>query len=219
MMKNYHISLILISFLILVSAGCSSTTKLSQSWKDPDYSQRDYKKIAVVAIVENTAQRRQAEQDMVKAFKYYKIEAISSIPFFKPDDTLLPDNELIKKFTDQGCDGILTVKLFDVKTTQYINSYNSGPTVYGGFGGYYGYGMGMGMGVSVPLNGGGGVSESVNILLESRFYDLKTNKLIWGGITSTVDPNSLAEMTSSYARTITQEMIFDKVFYKGKKKK
>jgi hypothetical protein len=217
-MNNSNLLFVLI--LLLTTVACSSTTKLSHSWKDPDYAQRDYKKIAVVAIVENTVQRRQAEQDMVKAFKYYKIDAISSIPFFKPDDTLLPDNELIKKFTDQGCDGILTVKLFDVKTTKYINSYNSGPTVYGGFGGYYGYGMGMGMSVSVPLNGGGsGVSESVNILLESRFYDLESNKLIWGGITSTVDPNSLAEMTSSYARTITQEMIFDKVFFKGKKKK
>jgi hypothetical protein len=213
MIKKMKTLLPLIIALLLFQA-CGTTTKVTNSWKDPDYNSKAYKKVAVVAISKENIQRKQAELSMVEGLKYYKINAIISYDFFSISDTSLSQEAIQKKFTDQGCDAILTVMLVDVQKSKSYVTYNDGPTYYGGFGGYYGYGYGMAW--SYPTRTTTYEVENTNIVLESRFYDLGDSKLVWGAITTTTDPNDFKNLVDSYARAVSQELIREKVLHKEK---
>jgi hypothetical protein len=213
MIKPLKYILPLFVALVLMQA-CGTTTKVTNSWKDPDYQPKAYDKIAVVAISKENIQRKQAELSMIEGLKYYKINAIVSYDFFNISDTALSEEAITKKFTDQGCDGILTVMLLDVKKSKSYVTYSNGPTFYGGFGGYYGYGYGMAW--NYPSSTSTYEVENTNILLESRFFDLENLGMVWGAITSTADPSDFKNLVDSYARSVSQELIRDKVLLKKK---
>lgn len=213
-MYKFRSLLPIAAILILISA-CSSSSKMTNSWKEPSYETRYFEKVATVALSENSIHRNIAELEMVKALGTIGVKGTSSAAFIQPEDTLLPDAELIKKFTDQGCDGILTVRVFKVENEKSIvTNYQSSPSMHMGFGGYYGWGMGYTY--SFPSSSTSYVQETTNIFLETNFYDVSNQKLIWGGISRTTDPKSIEEIAKSYSSLVVQEMRYDKVFLKSK---
>jgi hypothetical protein len=76
------------------------------------------------------------------------------------------------------------------------------------WGGYYGYGMSLSFstGSSEPT-----VSEKTTVYVETLVYSLKQNKLVWGGRSKTVDPDTLTELIQTLSKAKVRELKREKL--------
>jgi len=190
-MKKFFIILI-VFFLV----SCSST-RMQSSWKAPGatYTKEQFKKVMVVALFKDETSRRIAED---------KIAAKN--PTFRASYMVLGKNQqnmdeatfkaIVAK---EGYDAVLTLHLVDVQSsTSYV------PGTYQG--GYYGwYGMNYG-----GFYQQGYYTENKNYIVETNVFSVSQNKLLWSGITSTLNPTDLN-------RTIDE--IWDAVISRMKREK
>jgi hypothetical protein len=105
-----------------------------------------------------------------------------------------------------GIEGIILMRLTDIeKSTSYV----SGNMYYGGwgfgrgfYGGYGGWGYG-GMGFGMP----GYYQEDKTYYVQTNFYDVQSNQLLWSGTTSTIYPTKLDKTLDSIIFAIKKELI------------
>ena len=190
-MKKFFIILI-VFFLV----SCSST-RMQSSWKAPGatYTKEQFKKVMVVAHFNDETSRRIAED---------KIAAKN--PTFRASYMVLGKNQqnmdeatfkaIVAK---EAYDAVLTLHLVDVQSsTSYV------PGTYQG--GYYGwYGMNYG-----GFYQQGYYTENKNYIVETNVFSVSQDKLLWSGITSTLNPTDLN-------RTIDE--IWDAVISRMKREK
>jgi hypothetical protein len=102
-------------------------------------------------------------------------------------------DEAIKK---SECDAVMTVALLDVKTEQH---YTPGtvyyPVNYGFYGSYYGYYNFYYPQVYSP----GYYTEEKVYYIESNFYDVASDKLIWSVQSETYEPSGLKSWFQGYS--------------------
>ncbi|ABG60308.1 hypothetical protein [Cytophaga hutchinsonii] len=166
--------LVLASIALFLFTGCTSTT-MQSSWKAPGatYNKEQFKKVMVVALFKDETSRRIAE-DKIAA----KNDAFhASYMTLGPDQQNMDEAAFTAFVKKEGYDGVLTLHLIDVeKSTSYV------PGTYQG--GYYGwYGMNYG-GFYSP----GYYTEDNNYIIETNVFSVSQNKLLWSGVTSTLNP-------------------------------
>jgi hypothetical protein len=159
---------------LLFLAACTSTT-MQSSWKAPGatYTKEEFKKVMVVALFKDETTRRIAE-DKIAA----KNPAFRASYMVLGKDQQNMDEASFKAFVArEGYDGVLTVHLIDVQTTtSYV------PGTYQG--GYYGwYGMNYG-----GFYQQGYYTEDKNYIVETNVFSVAQDKLLWSGITTTLNP-------------------------------
>jgi hypothetical protein len=193
-MKN----LILLMLPILLMLGCTPATTLKSSWRDPDTQVKmgQFTKVLVVAFVKNESSRRIVEDDLVKLLK---AKGIASYQYLG-QNSKLTETELAAKIQEDSFDGALVMRLIDKeKETEYVPGTGTYPSYYRGFGSYYGSAYG---GYYDP----GYYKENKIYSVETNLYSLKENKLIWSGVTNTVNPTDLDKTIEQIAKVLTEEM-------------
>ncbi len=193
-MKNFV--LFLMSCWVL--AGCTPSTTLKSSWRDPDTQVKmgQFSKVLVVAFVKNESSRRIVEDDLAKLLKSKGIPSYQ----YLGQNSKLTETELAAKIQEDSFDGAIVMRLIDTeKETEYVPGTGTYPSYYGGFGSYYGRAYG---GYYDP----GYYKENKIYSVETNLYSLKTNKLIWSGVTNTVNPTDIDKTIGDIAKVITEEM-------------
>lgn len=200
-MKN---KLFLAALAIGLFAACSPSTQITKVWTDPSVnaaSVKPFKKVLVIAQLKDDSSRRIAEDKIVASSP--KGNFVASYSYFKESqqDQKLVVDDLLK----DGIDGIILMRLTDVeKSTDYVQ----GNTYYGGWGyggGYYGgYGWGYGGGglYSTP----GYYEENKTYYVETNIYDVQSNKLLWSGTTSTLNPTKINETLDEIIAAVKTEL-------------
>ena len=128
---------------------------------------------------------------------------IASYNYLKSDqkDQKLVVSDLLK----DGIEGIVLMRLTDIsKTTDYVQ----GTSYYGGWGyghGYYGGYGGWGYGGSYYATPGY-YEENKTYYVETSIYDVKSNKLLWSGTTSTLNPSKANEALDDIILAIKTEL-------------
>jgi hypothetical protein len=180
--------------LIGLMFACSPSTQLTRSWQDPsltDGSFKPFTKILVIARMKDDASSRTAEDKIVAQFKpgvavpEYSYLGITDTVQAKVDARLLKD----------GFDGLVVMKLTDVEKSL---DYQPG-TAYGGFYGRGFYGGGF-------YGTGPTISEDKTFMVQTNVYSLKTQKLLWSGTTSTLNPTSLDQSLDDIITAIKTNM-------------
>ena len=179
------IKVILATAVIALLTACAPSTKLVKTWSDPSLNgdTKPFKKVLVIAQLKDDSSRRIAEDKIVATSPNGNF--IASYSYLKPgqDDQKLVVDDLLK----EGIEGIILMRLTDIeKTTDYVQ----GTSYYGGWGyghGYYGgYGWGYGGGYyGTP----GYYEQNKTYYVETNIFDVKSNKLLWSGTTSTLNPS------------------------------
>lgn len=117
-----------------------------------------------------------------------------------------------------GVDGIILMRLTDVeKSTDYVqgNTYYGGWGYGGGYyGGYGGWGYGGAM-YSTP----GYYEENKTYYVETNIYDVKSNKLLWSGTTSTLNPTKINEALDEIILAVKTELTNKGLIVKEETKK
>ncbi|HKH60557.1 MAG TPA: hypothetical protein VKA49_06985, partial [Flavitalea sp.] len=93
---------------------------------------------------------------------------------------------------------ILLMRLADIeKETSYVPGTTSG--YYGGYGRYYGYGAGY---YSTP----GYYQTDKNYFIETTIYSINPDKMLWTGVTKTVNPSKVNKTVNEIADVLISKM-------------
>ena len=186
-------------FLILTAEAQKQKTTIAKSWRDPETMIKvgQFQKILVVAFVKNPANRKVVEDDIVKQLKSKGIPSYAVLGEGVSD---LSDEALSEKIKNEGFDGAVVMQLIDPeKEMQYTPGTGTYPASYNSFYPYYG-------GASYKYKDPEYFSKHDLYVVETNIYSLKENKLIWSGITNSIDPKNIDKMVESIGKLITSEM-------------
>jgi hypothetical protein len=184
-------------FLIALLIGSCTTAHIEQSWRDPavtvDVSRLN--KVLVVAMMNNEANRRSTED---KLSSLLKGKGVPSYNYLTKDVTKDGEDRIREKVRDQGFDGVVIMRLADVeKDRTYVPGRY--PVYYGRFWGYY-------WNAWNAFYDPGYYKTTKTYTVETNVYSLKQDKLIWSGITSTVDPSGVDKLMKASANAVYKEM-------------
>jgi len=191
---------ILHSLLILIS--CSSSNKISNSWKNPEATQESakFQTVAVFAMVKNPDMRMDVEEALA-----VQMPNTIAVPSYKmiTKEELADINAVKKKLSERGMEGalVLSVRNVDQKTSYYSSGMY--PSAYYSFGGYYNYAW------NYMYDPYGYSSTNVYVDLEILIYSLKDDKLVWYGESTSVNPESIQQTISELAVSVKNQLVED----------
>jgi hypothetical protein len=93
-------------------------------------------------------------------------------------------------------DGAVIMRVVDRR--QEVNWIPGGP-VYGSMWGYWDYGWGL---AAAP----GYMQTDTIVSVETLVYTLKDDKLVWAGMSDTIDPSTLNSVVGEIAKAASKEM-------------
>ena len=198
------IKLLLSALGISLLIGCGPSTKIVKTWSDPSLNGatvKTYKKILVIAQLKDDSSRRIAEDKIVASSPNGNF--VASYNYMKPsqNDQKLVVSELLK----DGIEAIILMRLTDIeKSTDYV----PGTAYYGGWGygrGYYGGYGGWGYGGTMYASPGY-YEENKTYYVETNVYDVASNKLLWSGTTSTLNPSKANEALDEIILAVKTEL-------------
>lgn len=175
-------------------------------FKDPEFKGINFKKIMVVAMFSDLANRKTFEDEVVSAFDDEGYKAVSSLTIFSPTRDYT-NEEFATKLSDNQIEGVLILSLQDAYSTQsYVPENKQYNTKGQGtlLGDYYYYKSTT----KVETTGGYYVSKPV-VNFESALFATENSKLAWIA-TSTTKGNAFAKignLAASLGRNIIENLI------------
>lgn len=182
--------------LMLLSA-CSTLT--IRSWSDPAVSQRPIGKVMVVGIAQSATTCRMFENHFVEQLQQEGITAVSGHGLIQPTEKIT-EAQIEEALADGAFDSILITRLAGEQSqSQYVQTgYQSAfPSYYNHYHGYYAYS------VVSPV---GYVDTVTEYQLETNLFDVKSGKMIWGGIKSVDDASSKTSNIRKVVTTVIRDL-------------
>ena len=195
-MSNYNRWMLVVLLVIgITGASALGKTKLVQSWVDPSASSFQPSKVLAVAVIDNLQIRRIAEDAMVRNIK--RVKAIPSCTVLQKGEER--DVEIAKRKMREGSfDGALVLRLFSADhKVEYV-----APTVPAAYTTYWTYGY-----YAWPLTATPGYVKYDRIVqVETLFYSLKDDKLLWSAVLEISNPDDALKLIDGIAKVITKEL-------------
>jgi len=176
-----NVKLILAGMGVMALVGCS-TVKM-ESWSDPAISERPIGKVMVVGIAQSETTCRMFENHFVEQLQNLGITAVSGHALIQPSGRIT-EAQIEEALASGGFDSILITRLAGEQShSQYVQAgYESVlPSYYDDYHGYYAYSV---------INPVGYVDTYTEYQLETNLFDVKSGKMVWGGIKSVYDSSS-----------------------------
>jgi len=194
-MRRTSLAAVWLAACATLVSGCTASTKLLTTWKDPAASNVRFKRILVIAATKNDAMRRSMETQVARAVSAGEV----SYNLVPTDD--LDDVEKVKpKVEASGADGLLVVRIRSVDRDLKVIP---GGTGYGGFGyGAWGYWGAPGYTAYTATR----VEQDTKVVVETNVYSVADAKLIWTSRSSTTNPGDLEDLIESIASETRDEM-------------
>jgi hypothetical protein len=188
----------------LLLGGCQTTT-LQSAWFDPSFTGGPMHRVAVVAVGVNPANRRLTEDvfsDRLRALGVHGAPGWAVVPDAARD----APEPFTQALRASGAEGVLIIRLLGVDTRTQVNTMMVTTTVPVG-GPMWGSGWGT-TGVwattTVPVTS---VSQYNLVMVETSFYEVSTGRLIWSGITQTLNPSDFQRDVRGFADVIIGQLV------------
>jgi hypothetical protein len=173
-------------------AACASTS-LRDSWADPGFTGGPFRKVMVLGISDNPTTRRVFEDSFAAKLAATGVEAIRSYELL-PQTGMIPKEDFDAAARRSGADGLLVVHVNRVDTRMQVTNVSVPVTGAGFYGFYRGW-------ATVPQ-----VTQYNLATVETNLFDVKSDRLVWSGITETVNPTSVAAETPGFADVIIKAL-------------
>lgn len=203
MVRPFFAAVVCVSLLFV--ADFASSTKMKSFWKNPSASPSSMqcKKVLVIVAIKQETTRKVAEDKAVSVIKAGgTAEAVPSYTFIPENE--LDDKEAAKaRIAPMGFDGVIVVRYAGSKDSKKYDpeSSISGESpwmAYQDFWGYYGSGWGAVYNATT--------SNDLFVYIETMFYSLKDNQLVWAGISETKNPKNPAKVVAEIAEETTKNL-------------
>jgi hypothetical protein len=195
------VSLLLATALL---AGCQTTT-LQSAWFDPTFTGGPMHRITVVAAGLNVANRRMAEDIFSDRLRALGVHAAPGWAVVSDEarNAAEPFTEALRR---SGAEGVLVIRVLGVDTRTQVNTMmvTTAAPVWGGS--MWGSGWGttsMWMTTTVPVTQ---VSQDALVMVETSFYEVATGRLVWSGITQTLNPSDFQRDVGGFADVIIGQL-------------
>jgi recombinational DNA repair protein RecT len=203
MNKRYVLPIIITIFSSIFFTSCGPTTEIIGEWSEDEYKTGSIDKLLILGIVDQKKPllKRKFEDGLVDAFKGSGTDAVASMDYM-PYDEIIDSTSFEKYFNDLELDAVLVSRLVGVDKDRkvkagyaYVIPYNS---YYGFYGHYY---------ASVQYaNSSSYLSKNVVVVLETNLYETKDKKLIWSGISETIDPDKASDVIKSLGAVLADKL-------------
>ena len=184
--------------------SCSSTqTTIIGEWENDNYTKGSINDVLVLGIFnkDKPLLRRNFEDGITKAFKSDGINATPSMDHM-PYDVTVDSNAFEKYFKDLNVDAVVVSRLIAVDQKR---DYQSGYLYTIPFSYYYGFYSFYYAGIAYA-NSSGYLSQDVVVILETNIYETKDKKLIWSGISETMEPDKASDVINSFGETLVSTL-------------
>ncbi|HWH48917.1 MAG TPA: hypothetical protein VN664_14035 [Burkholderiales bacterium] len=177
--------------------GCA-TTKLTNSWKDPQYHGGPVKKIMVVGISSQASVRRIFEDTFAENLKANGVEAVPSHTQIVEDGQIAEDR--LREAVEQAhADSVLLTRMVERKTEIMITPAEPMLPTYGMMRhGYYGYYSGAWLGYYEPAT----VQHYDYIVAETTLFVADSQSPVWSGTTRTSESDDIRTATEGFAKPV-----------------
>jgi len=207
-------NLVIVLAFVPAFFSCKST-ELIGSWKKADVEAKSYENIGVVLLSPKVSNKAMIETEVASALREKGIKAKATFDIFPfaGKRELIEEMDLDKdKLRDYvrkrvnrfSFDGLLIISLLDEQQESRYNQGSSFSFAYPAYGyNYYGYYSDIYYSVYTP----GYYTTKSTYFVESNFYDVATENLIWTGQTKTKDPSSISKEAKIFAEMIVKEIL------------
>ena len=183
--------------LCLCLLSCASNTSIVQSWRDPEVSveQGSVKKMLIIALMRDEATRRRTEDELSAQFRG---KGVSSYNYLGPLPTEIEKASFVERLRADGIDAVMMMRLVDVTKEQtYVPGTST--AYYNNPYGFYGH--------AYPMYADPGyVRTDMSYRVESNFYSIEREKLVWSGVTSSMNPTDLTTTLTEIVTAIREKM-------------
>jgi hypothetical protein len=191
---------VLVGLTLFGALSACVTTRLVDRWRAPDFTGPPLHKVLVVGVQRDSGRRRVWEDAMVQAMRSEHIQAIPSYQRF-PDKAPSAE-ELAAAASQDTFDGVLATHFVSGGQRNYWMPGYAGI----GFGWrwrYYGYWD--------SVYGPGYVETEYRADFQTDVFTVAPNggKLIWTGITRSIDLNSIQSTTSQISHVLVPDLIHE----------
>ncbi len=187
--------------LPIVCASCS-TTKMTDTWQEPEFKRASMKDVLVVAVDSNVSNRTLFETQFVAELERNNIKATAS---FAELGTELPSKESVKAYLEKSKhDHIIVTALSNIDIeTDYVpasvQTYYTGP-YYPYYGAYWNSGS------TVTMTRDAYVDTQTNVILSTTIYDTSTEKPVWMGRSKTYEVGSISYVADELAMQMIRKI-------------
>lgn len=183
----------------LAVAGCGST-QMRDTWKAPDFQGGPLKNVLVVGLAKDSVNRRTFEDILVAEIREKKVLATAS--YTLTVDANPTEAELRDLVKQKGFDGVFVTRVVgnEVRTSYMPGTTVSAPVYGAGMYGYYGGWY------ATAYSPGYMVNEKIVSVETSVWSAQGDGKLIWSGVSETVDPTSVAKASQELSLLVVNTL-------------
>jgi hypothetical protein len=206
MKKSIIVVLILIGIISLVQFGCGGSISLINVWSNPEYHGGKIEKVLVVGLAPRERSRTIFEHQLTNEFNINGVKAMASLDGMPKDEEISKD-AFKKYFKDLNLDAVLITGLVRADTSE---TYVAGSAIavssgyYRDFWGYYNHQV-------TVYRQPGYIKETKEYLIESTLYETTNGKIIWRGISKSVDPEHIIEVIEVLSKNLVKQLIKDDI--------
>lgn len=183
-------TLLLCIAVALEFTACAGSTTIEQSWKAPNLAPSNLRNVVTVYISRDATMRRTVEDSMAQRLAHLGVRAIPAYSVLSDDD--LKDRDRAKaKLAAGGYDGVVALRLVGKETKLVATP----PT----FNGYWGMAW---PGAYDP----GYLSTETVVRVETNVFSLADDKLVWSGLSKTVDPNTMRSAIDDVTKVVAKAL-------------
>lgn len=202
MNKYLTVTLIIILTFALFRCG-GTTTGIIGEWQSENFKKGTISSVLVLGIFskDKPLLRRNFEDGISQAFKSDGINATPSMDHM-PYDVTIDSTTFEKYFKDLQVDAVVVSRLISVDQKRDYQSgymYTIPFNYYYGFYGFYYAGI-------ATANTSGYLSQDVVVVLETNIYETTDKKLIWSGISETLEPDKASDVIYSFGETLVAKL-------------
>lgn len=200
---KYLVKIFSSTSLLLLITSCSTKTTIIGEWQDDNYAKGSISNVLVLGIFskDKPLLRRNFENGITQAFKEDGINATPSMDHM-PYDVTVDSTTFEKYFKDLNVDAVVVSRLLAIDKKR---DYQSGYLYTIPFSYYYGFYSFYYTGIAYA-NSSGNLTTDVVVVLETNIYATADKKLIWSGISETMDPDKASDVIYSFGKTLTSTL-------------
>ena len=193
--------------LVTVISACGPSQKITNSWINPESTTKGpYEKIFIMVLAQTTAASFSVEDRMAALLASRGRKVVVSSSVFPPKMSLSENftrEQMAEAIKRTGCDAVYVIAVLDVLS---VETYNPGtayyPMSYGMYGSYYGYYNYYSPQVYSP----GYYTTDKTYYIESNFYDLESDQLLWSIQSEAYNPSSIDSWFDRYSYDLLNEL-------------
>ena len=188
-------------FASLLFFSCA-TTKITETWKDHRYRGTPFSDLFVIGVAKEENTRRSFENKFVEKLQAAGVQAVASSSVMESDQKI-EKATILAAIEKLDIDAVLVTRLISLKEREIRSpstSEQGRPDDYQGryysdYSTAYGY-------AHQPAQ----YTTSVRVGLETKLYDVKTEKLIWAASSKTANPKSKMKLFDAVVEALVRDL-------------